>query len=152
MRPDEKEAKVVWNNGAVPVVLRRGGSQAVRLRIPFSSENREWLKNGARKKEPEWEPKQKYWELPHSRFNELVAMILERFGHLYIIQPYREKEVCAPACMNAHGFECECSCMGANHGAAHSGGWFEVSDTFAVRYGETRLACRLLLKPQSKAK
>lgn len=148
MTSDEREAKTVWNNGIIPVALRRGGSQPIRLRLPFAATNREWLKNGARKKEPEWNKEKKFWELPASRFNELVEMLLERFGRLYIIQPYREMEICAPACMNAEGFECQCSCMGANHGAANRGGWFEVSETFAVRYGERRLACRLLIKAE----
>jgi hypothetical protein len=85
-------------------------------------------------------------QLPASRFDELVGMILDRFGRVYIIQPYREKEVCAPACMNAEGFECQCSCLGANHGAANSRGWFEVSETFAVRYGERKWACLLLTR------
>lgn len=146
MTSDVREAKSVWNNGGIPVALRRGESQPIRLRIPFAEDNREWLKNGPRKKKPEWNREKKYWELPASRFDELIGMILERFGRIYIIQPYREKEVCAPACMNAEGFECQCSCMGANHGSHHHRGWFEVSETFAVRYGERKLACRLLKK------
>lgn len=144
MKAEEEEAKAVWNNGDIPVILRRGGSQAVRLRIPYASSNRNWLKNGSRKKDPEWVTTGKYWELPASRFNDLVKMLLSRFGKLYIIQPYREREVCATKCMNAHGFDCQCSCMGANHGSANSDGWFEVSESFAVRYGEKRLACRLI--------
>ena len=152
MTPDEREAKTVWENGTIPVVLRRGDSKPIRLRIPFAKGNREWLKNGARKKEPERNKEGKYWELPSSRFNDLVEMILERFGHVYIIQPYREKEVCASSCMNAEGFECQCSCMGANHGARNRGGWFEVSETFAVRFGESKLACRLLVKEKSGEK
>jgi hypothetical protein len=36
--------------------------------------------------------------------------------------------------------------MGANHGSGGGKGWFEVSETFAVRYGATKLACRLVLK------
>lgn len=144
--PGEREAKTVWNNGSIPVVLRRGCSQAVRLRIPYAKDNRNWLKSGPRKKEPLWVADKSYWELPASRFNEVVGMILDRFGKAHIIQPYREKEVCSPSCMNAVGFECQCSCMGANHGMGVHGRWFEVSETFAVRYGGTRLACRLLVK------
>jgi len=146
MSVDIHNAKSVWDNGSIPVILRRGKSQPVRLRIPFAKDNRAWLKNAPKKKEPVRNAEGKYWELPHSRFNELVRMILERFGKIYIIQPYQEKEVCSPSCMNAVGFECECSCMGANHGTGNTGGWFEVSDAFAVRYGDTKLACRLLVK------
>jgi hypothetical protein len=34
--------------------------------------------------------------------------------------------------------------MGRHHGAGNDGTWFEVSDTFATRWGEKELACRLL--------
>ena len=146
MAENLQEAKAIWNKGPIPVVLRRGGAQPIRVRLPFAQDNRQWLKKHARKKEPYWDKSGKYWELPASRFDEIVSMLLDRFGRAYIIQPYREKEVCAPACMNATGFECQCSCKGANHGTGVSQGWFEVSDAFAVRYGGTRLACRLLLK------
>lgn len=145
MTPD-REAREVWNNGKIPVILRRGGSKPVRLRLPFSRTNRTWLKGGERKREPKWVLPEKFWELPASRFNELVRMILDRYGKVFIIQPYREKEICSPSCMNAVGFECECSCMGANHGMGNNGRWFEVSDAYAVRYGAQRLACRLLQK------
>jgi hypothetical protein len=145
MKKDEeyRKAKEVWHNGKIPVVLRRE-SKPTRIRIPKFPNDEEWLRSGSRKKKPRWDLQGKYWELPASRFNELVKMILHRFGKLYIIQPYREKEVCARACMEANGFECQCSCMGRNHGNAHSGGWFEVSDAFAVRFGDKRVACRLI--------
>jgi hypothetical protein len=146
---DVKQATEVWSNKVVPVALRRGGSKPIRLRIPYRKDNRAWLKSGKRKKEPVWIKEKEYWELPASRFNELVRMILDRFGSVYIIQPYREREVCASMCMHATGFECQCSCMGANHGSENSDGWFEVTDTFAVRFGETQLACRLLRKEEA---
>ena len=63
---------------------------------------------------------------------------------VYIIQPYREQEICARACQEAQGHECQCSCMGANHGIGNDGSWFEVSDKFSTRWGERELACRLL--------
>ena len=69
---------------------------------------------------------------------------LQRYGKVYIIQPYREQEICARACQEALGHECQCSCMGANHGIGNDGSWFEVSDTFSTRWGNRELACRLL--------
>jgi hypothetical protein len=52
---------------------------------------------------------------------------------------------CAPACLYAVGYHCECSCMGANHGTGHPGGrWHEVSDTFAFNWGPKQYACRLI--------
>lgn len=140
----EREAKAVWENRRISVVLRRGDSKPIRLRMPYAPDNRSWLKNGPRKREPQWDVQREYWELPSSRFNEVVEMLLRRFGKVYIIQPYREKEVCAYSCMNAVGFECQCSCLGANHGMGSDGRWFEVSEACALRWGETKLGCRLL--------
>jgi hypothetical protein len=85
-----------------------------------------------------------HWELPKSWFNDFVDRALKRYGKVYIIQPYREQEICARACQEALGHECQCSCMGANHGIGNDGSWFEVSDTFSTRWGERELACRLL--------
>ncbi|MCU7875290.1 MAG: hypothetical protein KZQ84_00570 [Candidatus Thiodiazotropha sp. (ex Lucinoma borealis)] len=144
MDKELKQAKSIWNNGSISVVLRRGGSNPIRLRVPFSNDNREWLKNGRRKKDPVWEDEKKYWELPASRFNEIIKMILNKYGKVYILQPYRAKEVCSPSCINAQGFECQCSCLGANHGSGNHHGWYEVTEALAVKYGDTKLGCRLL--------
>ena len=144
MDSDLQDANVIWNNGEIPVVLRRGESNPIRIRIPYSPDNREWLKNGPRKREPGWNKEKRYWELPASRFNELVKMILNRYGKVYIIQPYREKEVCSPSCIDATGFECQCSCLGANHGSGSHQGWYEVTEALALRFGNTKLGCRLL--------
>lgn len=141
-----KKLKRVWNQKEVPVILRRGGKgQKLRLRLPFSSDNHDWLKGGKRHN-PEWEPGDKYWEAPKAWFNDLVNRMLNRYGAVYIIQPFREQEICAPACMNASGHECQCSCMGANHGAGNDGSWFEVSEAFAIRTSTPELACRLMRK------
>jgi hypothetical protein len=89
---------------------------------------------------PRWIKDGKYWEVPNSWFNDLVNGALDRWGKVYIIQPYREQEKCAPACMNALGHECQCSCMGQNHGAGGSdSGWFVVAETFASRWHEKEL-------------
>lgn len=144
METPELDAKTIWNNRDIPVLLRRGGSNAIRLRMPYHPGNRTWLRNGERKRMPDWVSNGRYWELPASRFNELVEMFLHRFGQVYILQPYREREICSPSCMNAVGFECQCSCFGANHGMGNDGRWFEVSEACAVRFGPQMLGCRLL--------
>lgn len=83
--------------------------------------------------------------LPAACFSELVERLLRRFGRVYVIQPYNEKEVCAPACWKATGLECACSCMGKNHGAGAPGGrWYEMSETCAVRWKEDVLRVSLL--------
>lgn len=134
----------VWGQGVIPVILRRTGTgQMLRARLPFATTNRDWLRNGRRAK-PSWIAAGKYWELPKAWFNDLVERALTDFGQVYVVQPYREQEKCSPACQNAVGHECQCSCMGLYHGQGNDGSWFEVSVTFSTRWGEQDLACRLM--------
>ena len=134
----------VWHQKRIPVIMRRTGKgQHLLARLPYTETNREWLRN-KRRTAPVWNSSKKYWELPKAWFNDFVNRSLERYGKVYIIQPYREQEKCAPACMNAIGHECQCSCMGQNHGAGNDGTWFEVSETFATRWSNLQIACRLL--------
>lgn len=139
----------IWRQRGVPVCYRRGKGQTLLVRLPYAPDNQTWLRAGRHRK-PNWcLPPKEYWDLPASWFNDLVNRSLSRWGRLYIIQPYQYHEVCAPACWHADGHECECSCMGANHGSqSPSGQWFVVSDSFAVLWGERTLACRLIEKTQ----
>jgi hypothetical protein len=117
----EKEMKRIWGQKQIPVVLRRGKKgQHLRIRIPYSRDNRNWLRN-ERRASPTWVGERKYWEIPKAWFNDFVERALQKYGRLYVVQPYREQEKCAPACMSAVGHECQCSCMGANHGAGNDG-------------------------------
>lgn len=143
---DRERLNQVWNQGHIPVILRRTGKgQLLRARLPFSSDNRQWLKDG-RRLSPAWINKGSYWELPKAWFNDFVNRALERYGQVYIVQPFREQEKCSPACQNAVGHECQCSCMGLYHGSGNDGSWFEVNDTFSTRWSRQELACRLLTK------
>jgi hypothetical protein len=141
----------VWNQERVPVILRRSGKgQRLRVRLPYAEGNRMWLQN-RRRTNPIRNSAEKCWELPKAWFNDLVERALLRYGSVYVIQPYREHEICAPACQNAMGHECQCSCMGLYHGAENDGSWFEVSDTFAMRWGGLELACRLMTVREERA-
>ena len=76
---------------------------------------------------------------------DVIKLCLQQYQSAYVIQLYRAQQKCAPACWNAEGFHCECSCMGENHGGGHPGGnWHEVSETFAVSWGDQRYSCRHL--------
>lgn len=104
----------------------------------------EWLRDGRRLK-PDWCAQFKAWEIPTAWFDSVIKLALRRHQEVYVIQLYREHQKCAPACWNAEGFHCECSCMGENHGGGHPGGnWYEVSETFAVSWGQQRYSCRHL--------
>jgi hypothetical protein len=134
----------IWNQKDIPVLLRRGPGHRVRMRLPYEPANRRWIRRD-RRTNPEWDEQRRFWEVPQAWFNALVGQCLEKFGRVYIIQPYREQEKCAPACWNAVGDECQCSCMGDHHGMhSPAGQWKVVSDTFATSWGEQALACRLV--------
>jgi len=148
-----QDLKLVWKQRQIPVVLRRTGpKELLRARLPDQRAmtahhqwflDRQWLQNGKRIA-PKWSYEKDCWELPKAWFNDFVDRCLDKYGKVYIVQPFRPQEKCAPACMNATGHECQCSCMGQNHGAGNDGSWFEVSETFAFRWKGRELACRLL--------
>ncbi|RIJ23638.1 hypothetical protein D1224_05090 [Henriciella barbarensis] len=145
---NEKRVQRIWNQGQIPVLLRRSGKgEKPRLRLPYEKppNNRNWLQNG-RRSSPSWNQSEKYWEIPKAWFNDTVERALLKFNSIYVIQPYRELEICAPACRNAKGHECQCSCMGANHGQGEDGTWFDISDAFSVRWNNSEIACRLMTK------
>ncbi len=142
---DQHRLKEIWAQKKIPVVARpEQKGEKLRVRLPFSEDNRQWL-NSLGKSRVTRNSAKEYWELPKRWFNDFVNGALRRYGKLYVIQPYREQEKCAPACQNAIGHECQCSCMGANHGARNDGSWFEVSETFATRWREKEIACRLMV-------
>ncbi len=128
----DSHLKAIWRQGQIPAIFKRAKPQPVLVRIPFAEGNQEWLRNDRRSK-PKWNGQYKAWEIPTVWFDSVIKLALRRYREAYVIQLYRERQKCAPACWNAEGFHCECSCMGANHGGGHPGGnWYEVSETFAV--------------------
>ncbi len=142
---DPAKITAVWGQKSIPVVWRSGEKgHALLVKLPYRIDNRALLGSLGRR-HPEWNDAFKHWEIPKSWFNKFVNMALKRYGSIYVIQPYREQEKCAPACMNAAGHECQCSCMGANHGSGNDGSWFEVSETFATRWKGNEIACRLMI-------
>lgn len=141
---DIDKIKKIWRQNIIPVIFRKGKGYPLMLKLPFKEDNRAWLKNN-RRNEPIWDKEKGHWQIPKSWFNDTVNRSLKRFHKLYIIQPYKEEEKCAPACWNAQGHECQCSCQGANHGTGNNLNFFVVSETFAVKWKESQLACRLLI-------
>jgi len=130
--------------------LLKGTGQKLIVRLPYAENNRDWLQND-RRSQPKWIVAHKHWELPKSWFDDFVKRALQKYGKLYIIQSYRAQEKCSPSCQNAINHECQCSCMGRNHGAGNDGSWFEVSDAFSTRWGERELACRLMIAKNGRS-
>lgn len=137
----------IWKQAQVPVIFRRDEGDLM-VKMPYHDDNRRWLHKG-RRSQPTYDGQYKCWLLPRSCFSELSQRFLNRFGEVYVIQPHNEKEVCAPACWSAHGLECECSCLGKNHGSGQPDGrWYILSETCAVRWGEKHYRWSLLKRPE----
>jgi hypothetical protein len=136
----------IWSQTRVPVILHQGTGEPLLVRVPYAQDNRSWIRGECRN-QPTWDAARKRWETPRAWFNRLIDQALERYGQVYVVQLYKELQKCAPACWNAQGHDCECSCMGTNHGSGHPGGrWHEVSETFAFQWGPTQYACRHLVR------
>lgn len=139
-----------WAQPDIPIIVRSGiKGDKLTARLPYRPDNRQWLNGlatGNRRPTIRWAHFEKSWKLPLNWLNRFVDGALVRYGRVYVVQPYREMEKCAPACRNAVGHDCQCSCMGANHGTGDGDGWFDVSDTFSFRWGPQEAAIRLMTR------
>lgn len=134
----------VWRQSSIPVIVRGGHIAPLVIKLPFRDDNKDWLRDDQRSK-PKWFPDYKVWSIPKSWFENTVRLALARFGSIWVIQPYREIEKCAPACWNATGVHCECSCLGERHGTHDPAGrWYIINETLALRIGEKEFSCKLL--------
>jgi len=140
------EAVRIWRNGQIPVVYKQPGRVPLLARVPYRTDNAAWLRGRGRK--IQWNDRFRAWEIPRTRFNDVVARLLARYQQVYVIQSYRPLEKCAPACWEAKGYDCECSCLGENHGSGHALEHI-VSETFAFEWGARKLACRLVSAKKS---
>lgn len=144
-------AKRIWAQEKLPVVFRpKEGELAVKL--PYHEDNRIWLKGNGRRR-PKWHPKGKYWTVPASWYQRILQQSLDRFGAAYTIRPGRKITKCAPACMNAKGPDCECSCEGQNHGKGVDPRrrWNVINESLAVSWGPETLRCTFLVAPRGGA-
>lgn len=149
MESKDPRLKDIWLKANPLVIFRRGGSEPLLVRLPYSPDNYDWLKSDKRHK-PKWNHQFKCWETPVAWYDWLAHRMLKQYSAAYLIQLYREQQKCASACWNARGLHCECSCMGENHCTGHPGGrWHEVSETFAFEWGPRKYACRLLAQTNS---
>ncbi|WP_074855006.1 hypothetical protein [Thioclava dalianensis] len=139
-----------WAQPDIPIIVRSGlKGDKLTARLPYRADNRQWLTGlatGNRRPTIRFAHMEKSWKLPLSWLNRFVDGALDRYGRVYVVQPFREMEKCAPACRKAAGHDCQCSCMGANHGASDGNGWFDVSDTFSFRWGPQEAAIRLMTR------
>lgn len=138
---DRGDINTIWANGRTPVVAVPPKGE-IRIRLPYSQANREWLQITQRR--PVWSREKKCWLVPRAWLNRICKHAVDAFGQCYLIQSVRETEKCAPACWSASGVDCDCSCRGENHGLDNEDSWFVVNDTFACRSGSREYSVRLL--------
>lgn len=144
MEGHDPQLLAIWRQTKIPIVFRRTIEPKLLVRFPYAEDNF-WQLRGDKQRKPVWNKWYKAWEVPLAWFNDIITFALRKFSQVYVIQTYREMEKCAPACWNARGYDCECSCMGKNHGSQQpDDSWHEVSETFAYSWGPRRYACRLL--------
>lgn len=134
----------LWEQRKLPVIYRpKQGKLAVKL--PYREDNRLWLK-GEGNRRPKWHPEGKYWETPAAWYDRVLRLSMVRFGGAYTIRTVQKLAKCAPACWNALGPDCHCSCEGENHGKGTGGRrWNVINETLAVEWGRKELRCTLLL-------
>ena len=105
----------VWDQKRLPVIYRPDEKGNLMLRLPYREGNRAFLQ-GEKRFKPTWDVEKKYWSVPKSWFTELVESVVTVFGSAYVIQPHHANERCNASCQNARRLECECPCLGKNHG------------------------------------
>ncbi|TWH76793.1 hypothetical protein LX59_00838 [Azomonas agilis] len=152
MQIKDEKLREIWHKANPPVIFKRKSGEPLLVKLPGDNHlnNFDIIRNNKRHK-PKWNKQFKCWETPVAWYDDLAHHLLSHFSGVYLIQLYREQQKCAPACWNALGLHCECSCMGANHGSGHpSGNWHEVSETFAFTWGDKKYASRLLLPTLDK--
>lgn len=142
--PATSDLREIWRQSSVPVVFRRARPSPLLVKLPYAADNKSWLRDGQVRK-PGWDAEHRAWEIPQAWFEKTVRSCIQRHHQCYVVQLHRERQVCAPACWDAQGLDCECSCMGATHGSGRPDGlWYEVDQAFAVSWGVQRYAVRLI--------
>jgi hypothetical protein len=145
---DDAGLRRLWAQRAVPVLFNDKARRRLLVKLPYAPDNAAWLALQGGRHYLEWLPRYTCWQVPLSWLNDLARRLVGRFGGCYLVQPYRQMEKCAPACWNAKGLDCECSCMGENHGGGAGGRpWYVVSEACAVCWGPRQYSCRLLARP-----
>lgn len=115
----------VWR----PVVGR------VVIKMPYAPGNRAWLKDvlGDRIR-PTWNKDLGRWEIARNHFGSVVEALADRLGRIDAYMDFTCIERCDSRCKAARSRECNCVCLGKNHGQGGvTHGWKLVSDTLEIK-------------------
>jgi hypothetical protein len=89
-----------------------------------------------------------WWRVQRARTDDLLRAIIDEFGAVELwVEARRTTARCDIRCVEAKGWDCECSCGGLNHrGTTH--GWVQAGTTGLVRTDGTEWTRRTLTRPQ----
>ena len=79
MSENDSRLTEVWRRSEIPVVVRGGTVRPLVVKLPYSSDNYEWLRN-ERPRKSEWLMKQRAWSIPISWFEDTLQRLIARFG------------------------------------------------------------------------
>ena len=85
-----------WKQTRLPVIFQRKRPAPLLIRLPYAADNKTWLRNNEKNK-PSWDKLNGAWEVPQAWLERAIRLSFSRYGACYVIQLYKEKEVCAPA-------------------------------------------------------
>jgi hypothetical protein len=119
-------AEVRVFGGALLWLPARDAEEDDRLRGWFPlDEPKKWLRKGARIKSPELVDNR--WHVPRSAMFKVVKACVEEFGRVGLFRDAEDALECDLRCMDAEGDECDCGCLGQNHGGLNRL-WMTVRD------------------------
>jgi hypothetical protein len=110
------------------------------VRMPYKPDNRAWLHEQLGDYiRPEWNKVAGHWEIARPHMRAVVEALADRFGIVEVIIDSRVVSRCDTQCQNATGDECDCECMGENHGGTgYWRSWIEVGETTLLEAGFAR--------------
>lgn len=91
-------------------------------KIPAREGNTLWLRRSVEIRSPRLDGDR--WFLPRNCMVRLLTAAVDRYGYVVVWRDMARLSRCSKTCLEASGAECDCACLGANHGQ-DSGGWFQ---------------------------
>lgn len=108
--------------------------------MPYARGTRGWLRSvcGAGTR-PEFDRARKAWTVARPHFRRVVDALADRYGSVDVYMDHTARTVCGKLCWEAKGDDCDCACLGDNHGQGRwRKDWRLVDDYWMVRNEKVR--------------
>lgn len=124
----------------IPTVYRPASTGRLVVWMPFDRRNRSWLHEQLGDYiRPDWNKRTGHWEIARPHMRAVVEALVNKFGTVKVTIDTRAVSKCDTRCRDAEGDDCDCQCLGENHGGAdYWQSWFEVGDTTLLASGLVR--------------